>query len=1090
MRLTDKQQRAVYTDDKNILVSAAAGSGKTSVLSMRIARQISEGADIRRMLVCTFTNLAAAEMRERIAKRLLEQAEETGSLRMRAQAEYASSADICTIHSFCLKLVRENYLLLGLPPLHIAGEQLQKTLFTRAMDETFDELSEADDESFTRLAKRYVNKSERDFKELLSEIYEFAMTMEDGLEWIAGLNNKSAFERLRALYGDKLRRDAQKAAAYYDVCQKISKRNFWKGQNENDVFEYSAAVRISDSVGDENEFKTALADAAQLRRKSGLKPDSEAKLHKAYKEKARKALRELAACANNDISACMMIEEDYMLAQAGDIYNVLSCLDRHYSQAKLEKGVATFDDILRYAYNALNSEALAQSWRERYDYVFVDEYQDTNPIQDAIIERVSKENNRFMVGDIKQSIYRFRLADPLIFRKKQDEYEGKTTGVELIRMNDNFRSSSGVTDKINSAMSRLMSRDFGEIDYIGGEELIANCGSEGSSELIITQAGDHDLHEADAETVSKRIEELHRAGTAYSDMAVLLTSANVQGTVYKAAMEKRGIPCDSTRDKLNSDESELFVNLLRIIDSSNSDIALLSVMRSHIGGFDENELAEIRASSPNTSFFDAVLACCFGKTGKKCMNFLEKLKFLRICEKSMELRSFLIFIKQQTMFEETIRVLPGGEKRAEDFERFFSECMAEAAEREGLFDLVTYFDELKRTGEPYMTASAGGRMRENAVHIMTVHASKGLEFPVVFFSCLHKGMNRRSINAKKILYNAKLGIVTDIYDENTRIKTPGILKDILKDFTIAEGKSEFLRLCYVAMTRAKKKLILTGAVKDKQNFFSECGLLTKELAALSDDPLTWLTWAYNRGNGEFDIDVREVMYEQNESSTPSCNDIKNILTDASKLKTAGFFASSFEQLPLKVGVSSLLPEYNPEESGSRRRNYEKGGAEFGTLIHLFMEHADFHRFEGVYEQTERMNMALLITEKEQELILSFKKCIENFMSGEIAERICSAQRIMREVPFNISVRAQEIGLSGEGNVLVQGIIDLLLFEGDNLVIVDYKSNYADADSIPVLAEHYRIQMKLYKKAVELIANKPVSECILCFMRAGKTVTVS
>ena len=469
MQLTDKQKTAIFTDNKNILISAAAGSGKTSVLSMRISRLIEEGADIRRMLVCTFTNLAASEMRERISNRLRDIADDKNSIRLRAQAEYAASSDICTIHSFCLKLIKENYLNIGIPSLRIASDQLKNTIFNNSMDDAFEQMAASDNPAFIRLSKRYVKKKETDLKQILTDVYNFVMTMKEGLDWLISFDKDEVFNKLVSLLNELRIKRIKLMTQYFKMCLNLSEKNGWESQKENDIKEYESSLHILNCFCNKDGFNEAVSAFSSPNRKRGLLPEDDAKLHGDYKSNARKIFREVAQYTNNMDVEQLVCEEDYMLQQTRDIYDILKVFDEEYTKQKHQKGVATFDDILRYAYSALMNENISEEWQKRYDYIFVDEYQDTNPIQDAIIEKISKSDNRFMVGDIKQSIYRFRLADPLIFRNKQDEYDGKSDKVELIRMNDNFRSSAAVTDKINYAMTRLMNREFGEIDYSAGE---------------------------------------------------------------------------------------------------------------------------------------------------------------------------------------------------------------------------------------------------------------------------------------------------------------------------------------------------------------------------------------------------------------------------------------------------------------------------------------------------------------------------------------------------------------------------------------------------------------------------------------------
>ena len=612
MQLTEKQQSAVAIRNKNILVSAAAGSGKTGVLTRRIVQLCEEGADVRRMLVCTFTNAAAAEMRERICAHLMQRAEETGNIRLRAQAEYVASADICTIHKFCMKLLRENFLALGLPQRwRPASDQNAKNMADQAMEETFAALFEEQEARFLRLIQCFADRNDENLKKMLLHLYAFSMSMIEGIDWMVTLSRDVVDARLQEMYLQKYARIFEDMLESYDACSRISEAQGWGAQRQKDEAEFCQAKEIADAFarGDYQSVKVLLDAAKPIRRKSGLLPKEAVTRHEACKNAARELKKSIKTIAVSGVSDLRQ-EVAYMVEQSQALYYVLQRFEERYRALKRAQGALTYDDMIRLAASGLQDEALAESYRQRYDYIFVDEYQDTNPIQDALIERISRANNRFMVGDIKQSIYRFRMADPQIFRDKLDEYAGRTEDVELIHMNDNFRSAPQVIDAVNLAMSRLMCRKFGDIDYTKEEMLVARAAIEGSASLLLVEAGAgaKDSAVLEAKGIAREILQLVKEGRKFSDIVVLLRAVKDDGPVFRRVFAEYGIPAQGRDVQALPPEVELFLCLLELVDNANSDIALLSVMRSHLGRFDEEELAAIRASHSEGSFYEALCA--------------------------------------------------------------------------------------------------------------------------------------------------------------------------------------------------------------------------------------------------------------------------------------------------------------------------------------------------------------------------------------------------------------------------------------------------------------------------------------------------
>ena len=1096
MELTAKQQTAVNERNKNILVSAAAGSGKTSVLTERITKLCEEGADIRRMLVCTFTNAAAAEMRSRISKRLLARAEDANDARLRAQAEYAAVADICTFHSFCIRLLKEHFLQAGLRQRwRVASEKTAAQLMEQALEDTFDTLSEAGDNRLRMLQKRYTGSSEASFKENLLDLYAFTCSLPEQLEWIVRMDKNAAAEKCRELYLKKYTDAADRMIAAYAECLNISTAQGWQKQSANDAAELQAAERTAAAIAARDHAALSELLAKKAPAKDGKRPKGEVlDKHDFFLKLARAERTELKEIAPDDLGRIAR-EAEYLSDQADALYHVLSVFREKYRLLKADMGVLDYDDILSESYKLLENEEIAAEYRAHYDYIFVDEYQDTNPIQEAFISRIVRSDNAFMVGDIKQSIYRFRLADPLIFRERQQRYDNAAENGELlIRMNDNFRSAPAVIGGINRAMSRLMSREFGEIDYTDDEALIAGGEgqAEGAVEFLLTTAEERTPSaREEAENIARRILDLHQTdGISYKDIAVLMRATKGDGDLFAKVFAEHGIPCINNAERSVPGEAELFLNLLRIVDNVNYDIPLIAVMRSHVGGFDEQALAEIRANSLHGSFYQAVKLTAENEDalGGRCAEFLQQIRLLRIYARSMRLRDFLILLKARTNFEERLILLPHGIEKAEVFRRFYEDCLANAEEKESLYHLLQYYDALIKRGD-----SIVGKKEtlgdHDCVQIMTVHKSKGLEFPVVFFARLGKRLRKDDIY-KNFIYTSELGVVSDIYEEDTRVKRSSLMKEVIGDLIEDQLRSEALRVVYVAMTRAKERLILSGAIKKE----SMDPTAQQCIAAMRyghqktlDTPLKWLIAAYS--DEEFldwnGLTVREYADKQETEVDTVSITVAEVLGAIAASERKPLPICQPDCSPLKYGVSALLPEYDFETATAPQPAHAAGGTEFGSLVHYFMEHADFANFEGVHRQLERMRRAQLITAAEAVLLRRFSEQIERFFEGETAKRIRRSQRVYRELPFNLSVSARSVGKDADGDIIIQGIIDLLFEEDGKWVIVDYKSNFVTEENIRGLIEHYTVQMDLYRRAAEMISGRAVDECVLCFLRAGR-----
>lgn len=1136
MKLTPKQREAVFSRGKDVVVSAAAGSGKTSVITRRIVELVCEGGDIRRMLVCTFTNAAAGEMRERIAAALAERAEKEAGERLARQAEYAQMADICTIHKFAGKVVSENHLALGLPDRLRVGEETEmELLLEESMEEVFRELYEAEDENFLSLRARYSGRTDDDLKELTRRLYAIACSRPERLDWLTALARQDRGEEYRRLLQeltlvrlaeaqDLLTERERQLARYWgggeEGVEPVLLKKYQKERANHELIRARMArLRELAEAGDEGAFCAALAELKLPSTVVKMEPEPLKKELSSLRTNAREVLKELGEWYAQGGSGAFAAEGAYMRRVAASFHALLMRVDERYLARKLERQTMDYDDMLAYAFRALQDEETAALYRGRYDYLFIDEYQDTNRIQDAMLMRISNEGGRFMVGDIKQSIYRFRLADPSILQEKIDRLAGG--GGQVVRMNENFRSAPAVLGLVNGLMSRLMSPDLGEVRYDGLERLVPGGDFGGDTEILVVD-GNEELEEDEerssaevlqAHAIARRI--LALIGTpltergvsrpaGFGDICVLLRSTKKRAELFARVFARYGIPVQTgTGVSAPQTEAAVFMALLALLCDRRSDLDLLAVLRSHIGGFDEDELARVRAAGGAEAerFADALETAAAGEgpLAEKCRTLLDRMERLRRMERGMTVGELLTAVKNRTDYAAHVAALPGGSARSASFRDFFARLQARAARQESLAALVEEMRQVLRRQGSYFPGDDKTRRREDHVQIMSVHGAKGLEFPIVFYANISQGFNMADLQ-DRLLVHPQLGFAGDLIDADGRAERSALTRQVARYLLRKEMLSEEMRVLYVGMTRAKNKLILCGEMKDPGRQIERLAGRTgwRQLVNM-DNPLKWVLAAAQTlprdlaGSGPTIVmgDARGPWQRAPQQSA----DIRRMLEEAGRLPFRPFLAYPVCDLPVKLGVSALVQSqpYAEEPPVFRAAGESASAADdplrLGTLIHLFLQHVDFSRRgeEAVRAQVAAMQEKQLITGREGQQLLRFAGKFAAFLDSELAYRIRRAPQVRREVPFSLLARPEEIGLEGRESVVVQGIIDLLFREEDGWVIVDYKSNMVHPETMGALARHYRLQLDLYSRAVEAILGEPVKEKYLYFLRAAQAL---
>jgi len=1228
MGWTEEQARAISEDRCNLLVSAAAGAGKTAVLVERIIRKITHAenpVDIDRLLVVTFTNAAAAEMRERIGaalSRVLEETEGDGNLKVKKnlqrQLTLLGKSNITTIHSFCLDVIRNNFHTIDLDPaFRIADDTEALLIQLEALEELIESKYEPENctEDFLGLVECYGgSKDDNRLMDLILTIYDFVQShpwpdiwLRDAIEafnaaedtdfgdtkWaevlmksismeLAGLqclleDTIKTAEREEGLspYINTLQEDILRVKAMQSACE--GKGNWDALYREFDNLEFSRLPKCG------KEANPIIKEEVK-----GARDDVKGRLNRIKKDLISGSSGELISD----------------LRQLYPVMNSLGSLVSEfagkYQDKKKQKNVIDFNDLEHYCLKVLTNRTegkvlptqAALGLRELFEEIYIDEYQDSNLTQEVILGMVSREEmgepNIFMVGDVKQSIYRFRQAKPELFIKKLRTYSGDSQSkYRKILLNKNFRSREDIIKAVNLIFSRIMSESLGEIEYTEDEKLNAGAVYEvpessfgsvggpvelhiidsseiGTEETDTTEEDFEDYEESalmlnsmqcEARVAANRIKELTADGgfmvidkntgeyrpAQYKDIVILMRATKNWADVFAEELSLQGIPVftDAGTGYFRTVEISTVLSLLQIIDNPLQDIPLLAVLRSPICGFNPEELIDIRLFDRETDFFEAMVkaAASEGELGRKAAGFLEKLEDWR--EKSLYLSTdeLIWYLYNDTGYYSFVGAMPGGAARQANLRMLFDKARQyEESSFKGLFNFINFINKLKGNQGDLGSAKVLGE-KDDVVRIMSIHKSKGLEFPIVFLCGAGKGFNLTD-TAKNILLHHELGIGPDFIDHKRRIWYPSIFKQALKYKIKLESLSEEMRILYVAFTRAKEKLIITGAVKDiaksTNRWKSSSGANTQKIPEFDvlrgRSFLDWICTALMRDNEGKPAeklesvegwDIRFWNREEVLRGAVVEEHGKEELIDEAALSSAEANMqdeiikrlewkhpySAYEKLPVKVTVTELKRYFDTEAAdefriqaapGIRKRPRfleETSGmtaAERGSLMHFVLQHMDFGgevSEAGIKRQLEDMIRMELLTEVQARNV-NINGIIE-FLNSNLGRRMIKAGRLYREMPFTMEVECSEVfgslaGCGHEGEtVVLQGIIDCWFEEGGKLVLVDYKTDYVPEGEVSKIKEKYRTQIEYYARALSQITGKEVSGKYIYLFWNGK-----
>ena len=1204
VKWTKEQLQAIKEKGSNILVAAAAGSGKTAVLVERIIEKIiNDKIDIDRLLVVTFTNAAAAEMRERVLEAIYQKLDETPeNEHLQKQITLLNKASICTIDSFCLDVVRNHFYELEniSPNFRIADTTEIELLKQEVLEDMFEEKYENQDEDFADLINTYTSyRDDTPLKDLILKIYTYIQSNPFPNEWL--------HEKIEMYHIHQLEQDFSHSPYGKILLKEVE---------EEMVDDISILKEVGKSLKKEEELEkftgTIYDDISKLEILKG-NLDNWDKVYEIYsnlvfatwprqkieseiKDRAKEIRDDVKKKFSNKLSKIFIYPSKEANQDIQDMHQILVKLENivlefgeEFYKRKRNKNIVDFNDIEHFALEVLlenkNGQVqpteVAKKYQEKFTEIAIDEYQDSNMVQEYILTAISKENNIFMVGDVKQSIYKFRQAMPDLFLSKYKTYklkEEKEIKDNLkIQLFKNFRSRKNVLDFTNLIFQDIMSESLGEIDYNETEYLNLGANYEEAGQSLETEINVIDLKEqeeqsendvdSDENSEEERIEDIQVEAKfvankikklveekfqvfdkkmkgfrdiTYKDIVVLLRSTKVNAPIFEEEMINLNIPVfsESSQEYLDSIEIQTIMSLLKIIDNPIQDIPLVTVLRSHIGNFTDDELVEIRLADKYDNFYQAMQKSKINvnkQLREKIDHFFTNLEMWRKDKEYLALDEFIWKLYTDTKYYTYVGLMPNGDVRQANLKMLFERAKQyETASFKGLYNFINFIEKLHLGSGDLGAAKLIGE-NDNVVRIMSIHKSKGLEFPVVFLSATGKQFNLMDLN-QNILLHQELGIGVKYIDYERQVQYDTLTKEAIRNKILTETLSEEMRILYVALTRAKEKLYITGLKKDYnkeiENMQNQVNRYPKTdnkinyiLLKKYKKYLDWILLVYlyekEKTNNLLTVNVlykKEILKAMVRIEDDKI-DIREILEQAKienetmqqldKILEYQYRYSISTKIPTMTSVTKIKQmkekkDNNNENSEEETKTFHKPNflrtdeketltnAQKGTLVHLCMQRLD----ENIEYDLDKIKACIaqlvqrkIITEVEERNINPYK--ILEFTKSNIWKQLKQAKKVYRERPFFIHIPAKEIYNEDiEDKLLVQGIIDLYYInQQDEIILVDYKTDYVEKGKEEELIEKYKEQLNMYKRALEETLKQKVSKVYIYSVYLGKEIEI-
>lgn len=1229
---TKQQQKAIDLRNSNILVSASAGTGKTAVLTERIISILldkDDPVDIDEMAVVTFTRAAAAEMKERIENKLNAELAKGENSHIRKQIALLPYAQITTLHSLCLNIIRNYFYVADVDPSFTIGDEVEMELMAEeVLEEYLEEKYAEGSPEFIRMAESVASgKNDKALRNIIYDLYKNAESHAWPYRWLSDCGQIYSICSVKDI-DDPDRLYASGIADYtldvlngaealiteaMEICTMYPDFDDWYSMLDGvrtgvtNLYECSTYSEYNRGLN-----MLTLDVLPGMRKKDKNVRDEIKDKYYAARDLIKKLCNEFYYKKPEDI--CKDIESCKETAEG--LCRAAAEYRKKLLIRKQEQNVMDFNDIEHYALEILTKEGstAAAELREQYRYILVDEYQDINEVQDTIIYEISRqddgEQNVFMVGDVKQSIYGFRLARPEIFENKRSTYTDSPGPCRRIMLSKNFRSSPAILGTVNFIFSQIMKRKYGKVEYDKTHEFEFEKPAsreeygEPVEVVYISEEGliesEYNKRKLEAACIADKIKEItgsenpvmindaktgEKRPVAYDDIVILLRSMKGWSEEFTEVLMEHQIPvsADEHTGYFSAREIQITLSMLKIIDNPRQDIALAAVLRSVLGGFDDDELARIRAQAAEGDMFTALCQMaenaaysartagdCAGSTpdagtddadstpaagadvsglAQKCRDFLDMLNGLReqapyirvyeLIEKIYYVNGFLLNMKAMAQGERRVANLKMLLDKAADFE---------STDKRSLFDFMEYVERLKSANVDY--GEMGDESTQNGtVRIMSIHNSKGLEFPVVFAAGMGKKPNMSDKN-RGIIIHSDMGLGLDVFDPGKRTKSKTLIKRAIARKMTADALGEELRVLYVAFTRAKDKLILTGTISDKDKFFEKCSEAAARGTAVNDNDsyFAWLTpcfmkhpdWTHTSGAYDNEKEYPPMdfttysleSFESEEGRRISKKEavkrrLLDMLTTQGTGETINRYMDRLAQyrypyesdtsLVPKISVSEIKrmsaafadeetvnvqwaepekDEYVPEFAKTDTEEKIKG-AKRGTIYHSLMEHINLTAIkneEDIRKQTDELIVKGILPENVLEAGIISTKKILGFCKSPLAARMRSAQEngaFHAEQPFVMGLRANEIfaDTDSEEIILVQGIIDAFFEEDNEIVLIDYKTDRILSGEEEKLVNRYRAQMECYRTALEKSTGKKVKEIFIYSFSLNKEISI-
>ena len=1180
VKWTKEQEKVINLRNRSLLVSAAAGSGKTAVLVQRIISMVTDETDpldIDRLLVVTFTNAAAAEMRERVGAAIENALEQDPyNQHLQRQLTLVHNAQITTIDSFCIRILRDHFHKIDLEPgFRIADEGELKLLREDVCEAVLEDFYQKADPEFLRFADSYSGaKNDLQIKEMILKLYNYAESYPWPKEWLetcvqqyeaaneAELEEKSWIRDFLSYLNVRVEDLITAQEKLLELTQEPDGPYMYEASIADDLRQLENLRKCEHF----SQWQAAISaiDFKNIGR-SGKYEGSVAK--KDAVMSGRKRMKDQIDKWKKTIFATMLEVQLERLTQTSKMVRMLVTLTQAFSdrfqEEKQKKNMLDFSDVEHNALRVLvDSETkelteTALEYQQQYREVMIDEYQDSNYVQETLLTAVSGvkngNENLFMVGDVKQSIYRFRLARPELFMDKYHRFSTEESSQQRIDLHRNFRSRREVVEAVNDIFYPLMEKNLGNVAYDAEAALYAGavypdyenadcCKPE--LLLVPSQESGMERREQEAAAVAGRIRELVETQEipeiTYKDIVLLLRSMSGWAETYQKVFEQEGIPLivASKTGYFSATEVQTVLSLLRVLDNPYQDIPLAAVMKSYFGKFSSEELAQIRSEYPGMPFYQCVEQML--PVSEKIIAFQEMLQKFRQRIPYTPIHRLLQEILDETGYRNYVAALPAGEQRLANLDMLMEKAVAyEQTSYHGLFHFIRYIDRLMKYDVDYGEAEIVSE-QENAVRLMSIHKSKGLEFPVVFVCGMGKQFNEQDLNSNMI-FHPEFGIGLKWFDCEKRTKANTLIHQIFAMEAKKENLGEELRVLYVALTRAKEKLILAGTCKlPEEGQYSGFSREEKVPFSTRYDAKSYWDWVIPVLGME-NPDYRYVIWDEARMQQEEQRKLQDTALEHRTLLEALQNVSETELAQLKetfsweyawkeegahkqkVSVSELKHRAMEERSESAEQTLntaqplfpdeiatpyvprfvqevkENAGALYGTMVHRFLECLDFAGLpdfadekQGLYFVKQQID-ALCALGRMQEADakrLNWKQLL-GFLQSDTAKRMRAAAEqgaLEREKPFVMSVPANLVWEDSrpEEDVLIQGIIDVFWEEADGIVLLDYKTDHVD--NAQELVRRYKKQLELYADALSRFSDeKPVKEILIYSFALAETI---